>query len=115
MGGRYIMGRLSGKTALVTGGARGIGYEVSTRLAEEGAHVIIHYNSSEKEAQSLADLLSEKSLSCEIIQFDVSNYKDTEDKLEFLVKNHESIDILVNNAGAVSYTHLDVYKRQELH
>ena len=78
---------LSGKVALVTGGARGIGKAISEKLAHEGAHVIIHYNSSETEANELANKITTNGGSCEIIRFDISKYQETEDKLEFLIKN----------------------------
>ena len=48
---------LKGKTALVTGAARGLGRAIAIRLAEEGAFVVINYNGSKEKAEETAELI----------------------------------------------------------
>ncbi len=82
------------RTALVTGGARGIGREISKTLAERGERVLIHYNKSEAEAKQLAQELGTVALCADISQSEqvVSMAKKIEDEFG-------GVDILVNNAG----------------
>ena len=47
---------LKGKTALVTGAARGLGRAIAIRLAEEGAFVVINYNGSKEKAEETAEM-----------------------------------------------------------
>lgn len=79
------------KTALITGGSRGIGAACAVALADDGRHVVINYQHSKTEAQRLAAALSGAA-----IQADVSDA--TQVKRMFEV--HDSIDILVCCAGA---------------
>lgn len=91
-------GRLEGKVAIVTGGARGIGKGIATRFAAEGAKVIIA-DLKEKEA---ADTLNEiKSMGAEavFIKTDVTSSKSIEDMVSKTIDTYKKIDILVNNAG----------------
>lgn len=82
------------RTALVTGGARGIGREISKTLAARGERVLIHYNKSEAEAKQLAQELGTVALCADISQPEqvVSMAKKIEDEFG-------GVDILVNNAG----------------
>ncbi len=87
--------------ALVTGGSRGIGKAISLDLAKNNNHVIINYRSNKSEAQKTLDEIIKNGGSGEIIQFDVANLKETEQKLEQWKKQNKDkyIDILINNAG----------------
>jgi 3-oxoacyl-[acyl-carrier protein] reductase len=49
---------LKNKNAIVTGGSRGIGAAIATRLAEDGAHVVLTYNSSEGPAQAVVEAIT---------------------------------------------------------
>ncbi len=90
---------LKGKTALVTGGASGIGEAISSLLAKNGATVIINYNHSETKAKALSAKLSQDGLKCSIYKADVTAYKETQALVEEVIKEYGKIDILVNNAG----------------
>lgn len=94
---------LSGKTAIVTGGSAGIGFAISSRLAEAGANVMIVGRNIE-EAQKAADELSGKKLKAHAIQADVSKEDDVKNLVDKTVGQFGSIDILVNNAGIYPFS-----------
>jgi len=81
---------LSGKSALVTGGSRGIGRAIAAELADAGAQVVIGYRSGGEEAEEAASEIGGKA-----VQADVSNADDA----KRLVEEAGDVDILVNNAG----------------
>lgn len=89
------------KYALVTGGSRGIGRAVCVRLAQSGYRVIINYVSNAEEAQKTLELVREAGQDGEVLQFDVSDRRQTTEALEAWERNHpeEYIEVLVNNAG----------------
>jgi 3-oxoacyl-[acyl-carrier protein] reductase len=91
--------RMDRKTAIVTGGARGIGRSITESLADENYNVIINYNSSESEAKRLKAELLEKGKSVDIYRADVSKYEEAKSLIEFSKNRFGSIDVLVNNAG----------------
>lgn len=94
-----MSGVLSGKTALVTGGARGIGSAICSSLAEAGAHVIINYSRSESPATNLAETIKAKGGSASTVQFDVADSTAVQGRAKELQGQHGPITILVNNAG----------------
>ena len=69
---------LSGKTALVTGGSRGIGAAIVRRLGDAKAHVAINYAGDEAAAQRLADDIMASGGKAFIVQADVSSLADIE-------------------------------------
>jgi 3-oxoacyl-[acyl-carrier protein] reductase len=90
---------LRGRTALVTGGSRGIGAAISRALAEHGAAVAINYRERADDANNLAALLRQKGAHVMVAAADVSE-RDAVDRMVEAVKSElGSIDILVNNAG----------------
>jgi len=89
---------LSGKTAIVTGGAKGIGFGISYRLAEAGAHVLIA-DLDEAAAQKSVDELTAKGWSVKALKVDVSQEADIKNMVQTAVSTYGSLDIMVNNAG----------------
>jgi 3-oxoacyl-[acyl-carrier protein] reductase len=81
---------LEGKTALVTGGSRGIGAAVARELTRAGAAVVVGYRSGAEEAAAIASELGGRA-----VQADVSNADDA----KRLVEEAGELDVLVNNAG----------------
>jgi 3-oxoacyl-[acyl-carrier protein] reductase len=81
---------LAGKTALVTGGSRGIGAAIARELAAAGASVVVGYRSGADEAGSLAEEIGARA-----VQADVS----TPEEAARLVQEAGDVDVLVNNAG----------------
>jgi 3-oxoacyl-[acyl-carrier protein] reductase len=92
--------KLKGRTALVTGGSRGIGRAVAIALAEEGADVAINYVSSEAAAREVAEHVTDKvGRKAILAQADVSDYPDTFRMAQDVLGAFGHLDILVNNAG----------------
>ncbi|HHX29791.1 MAG TPA: SDR family oxidoreductase [Clostridiaceae bacterium] len=91
------------KTALITGGARGIGLAISETLAEEGYHVLINYFRSEKEARELLESLTDRGLSAALLRADVASPKDVRDMVAQALLEAGRIDVLVNNAGLAAW------------
>jgi NAD(P)-dependent dehydrogenase (short-subunit alcohol dehydrogenase family) len=94
------MATLQGKTALVTGASRGIGRATTLALAEAGAHVLVHYGRSVKEAESLVAEIQARGGRADAIAADLG----TPDGAARLAKQVRSIvgdrlDVLVLNAG----------------
>jgi len=91
--------RLRGRTALVTGGSRGIGAAISRALAEAGATVAINYRERADEANRLAEALRKADVHAITIAADVAQ-RDAVAKMVDIVKSEfGTIDILINNAG----------------
>ena len=83
------------KNVLVTGASRGIGRETARLFHENGYNVIINYNKSKTEADSLAAELKNSEAVCA----DVSDITAVRSMVEYVVKKYGSVDVLVNNAG----------------
>jgi 3-oxoacyl-[acyl-carrier protein] reductase len=91
------MSNQSGKIAIVTGGAGGIGSAICKKLAEEGAKVIITYNSNEERANKLKEELAGSDHS--ILYAPVNDSERLKQLALFIEEKYGKIDILVNNAG----------------
>ncbi len=89
---------LSGKVAIVTGGAAGIGYGISYRLAEARARVVIA-NRTARDASNAVLKLKKKGFKATAINTDVSMEESVKHLVEQTVKEFGHVDILVNNAG----------------
>ncbi len=93
------MSSLSGKTALVTGAARGIGRAVAVRLAAEGAAVAVNYRGSAEKAEETAEEIRAAGGSALTVQADVSDQKSVQEMFSRVLGEFGHLDILVNNAG----------------
>lgn len=96
---------LTHKRAIVTGGAMGIGFAISYRLAEAGASVVIVDMQSER-AQKASQELRTRGYQATFIQTDVSQEKEIQEMVRTVVGEVGGIDILVNNAGIYPATPL---------
>jgi 3-oxoacyl-[acyl-carrier protein] reductase len=96
--------KLKGRTALVTGGSRGIGRAVALALAEEGADIAVNYVSSETAARDVVDHARKMGRKAVLAQADVSDYPDTFRMAQDVLREFGHLDILVNNAGINSDT-----------
>jgi len=94
------VGRLfEGRVAVVTGGARGIGAAISTRLADRGAHVAAGYSRNRETAEKFAASVAEQGGSISLHQGNVGIPEDCERVVGEVLGEHGRIDFLVNNAG----------------
>ena len=90
---------LDGKSALVTGGSRGIGRAIAIKLAAEGAAVAINYAGNAKAAEEVKSIIEAAGGKAMIVQADVSNGESVDAMIKEVVDTFGGIDILVNNAG----------------
>jgi len=89
----------SGKTALVTGGSRGIGRALSLKLARNGANVAINYLSRESDAQKTKRLIEKLGVGCVLVQANVSEPSEVQAMIEATRRAFGSIELLVANAA----------------
>ncbi len=89
------------KTALVTGGSRGIGRAICLKMAEMGYHVLINYKTNTEEANKTLLLVEKAGMTGELLQMDVSDKNQVRDLLGSWIENNTEkyIEVLVNNAG----------------
>jgi len=90
---------LRGRTALVTGGSRGIGAAISRALAEAGAAVAINYRERTDEAKRLAEHLRKTGVNVITVRADVSLADAVSKMVDTARSELKTIDILINNAG----------------
>jgi 3-oxoacyl-[acyl-carrier protein] reductase len=93
------MSELNGKVALVTGGSRGIGAAIATRLAELGADVAITYAQSKERADEVVGQITAQGRRGQAIKADSASADEVVSAVEQVVDHLGSLDILVNNAG----------------
>lgn len=90
---------LTGKTAIVTGGSRGIGRAVSLLLAREGANVAIVYAGNTAAAEETKQQAEALGAAAAVFQCDVADEQAVADMVKAVKTQFGSVDILVNNAG----------------
>ena len=86
-------------TAIVTGGARGIGRSIVKEIAKKGIKVVINYNTSKEQAEKLQIELENEGYKVEIYKADVSKREEVQELIKYTKNKFGNIDILVNNAG----------------
>lgn len=90
---------LEGKTAIVTGGSRGIGRAICIELAKQGANVVTCYSSSADSANETVEMCKEYGVKAEAVKADVAINEEVAALISKVKSEYGSIDILVNNAG----------------
>ncbi len=93
------MGRLDGKTALITGASRGIGRAIAVELAREGAKVAINYQSNDAKAQEVVDEIKAVGGTCILLKANIAEPQEARAMVKKAAAQFGRLDILVNNAG----------------
>jgi len=95
---------LKDKTALVTGGSRGIGRAIAIALADEGANVAFTFKSAIEAAEKVKGEIESRGRKALAIQSDAKDINGAQQVVDRVVKELQRIDILVNNAGITKDT-----------
>ncbi len=109
------MKSLTGKTALVTGGSRGIGAAIALELGSYGANVVINYNHSRDHADKVVAEIASAGSKAVAIQADIAESEATRKLVEETIRHFGTIDILVNNAGITRDRSFRKMSEQEWH
>jgi pteridine reductase len=93
-------GSLTGKTVLITGGAKRVGAAIARQLHGAGANLAIHYRNSSREAETLAaELNGMRGGSAAIVQGELLDVASLPSLVEFAVRGFGGLDVLINNAS----------------
>lgn len=93
------MGLLTGKTALITGAARGIGKAIALKFAEEGANIAFTDLKIDENGEETRKEIEAKGVKCMAYASNAANFEETAEVVNKIKEDFGSIDILVNNAG----------------
>ena len=97
---------LTGRTALVTGGSRGIGRATALRLAQAGADVIVNFVTSQSDAREVTEQIASMGRRSATVKADVSEPEDISSMMEFIGNSFGNLDILVSNAASGGFRNL---------
>jgi len=92
-------GKLSGKTAIITGGDSGIGKAVALYFAKEGANIAICYLNEHDDANETLSLIQKENRECLLIPGDIGDEQHCKDAVKKVVDQFGKVDILINNAA----------------
>ena len=101
------MGKLTGKTAVITGASKGIGAGIALAFAKEGANVVVNYARGKDDAEKVAANIKGSGGKSITVQADVSKKADVDRLFAEATKAFGTVDILVNNAGVYEFAPLD--------
>lgn len=90
---------LNGKSAIITGGVRGIGKAIAEAFCKNGANVLLCYRSNDEAAQKTAEELKAYGTKVELLKGDVADPNFATEAVEKAKEEFGKIDVLVNNAG----------------
>jgi len=107
------MKNLQSRTAVVTGGSRGIGAAIAKRLALQGANVVITYHNSEAKAQSVVRQIEETDGSALAIAADSADPKAVRRAIDEAARVFGRLDILVNNAGIGLFNDISAFTDED--
>ncbi len=96
---------LDGRVALVTGSAKGVGRELLLSLADHGASVAVHYNTSDDEAADVAETVREDGGTAMTVGADVTDPEDVAGMFDTVEDELGGVDVLVNNVGNFAPAH----------
>jgi enoyl-[acyl-carrier protein] reductase III len=91
---------LQNKTALITGGSRGIGRAIAIRLAEQGADIIVNYVRHKRDAEETAAEVEKLGRTCLLVKANVANSEDVKKMFAAIADEFGHLDYLVSNAAS---------------
>ena len=103
---------LEGKVAIITGGTRGIGYDIVKKFLDNKAKVVL-FGSREESVNKAIDSLKEEGYDAFGLYPNLSNLDDVKKAYDEIITKYGKIDILVNNAGVSSATPFEKYTEEE--
>jgi 3-oxoacyl-[acyl-carrier protein] reductase len=101
------VGKLAGKTAVVTGASKGIGAGIAKALAKEGANVVVNYARAKEDAEKVSGEIQSSGGRSIIVQADVSKQADVDRLFAETKKAFGKVDVLVNNAGIYEFAPIE--------
>ena len=104
---------LTGKTAVVTGGSRGIGRAICIELAKQGANVVVNYSGSVDKAKQVVSEIEQLGAKAIAVQANVADSAAVDSMMKQAIEVFGTLDILVNNAGITRDNLLMRMKEQE--
>ncbi len=107
------MNRLQNKTAVVTGGSRGMGRAIVKELAAQGANVVFTYTSSADKAAAVAAEVRDAGGKAIAVKADNASHSEIVDAINTTVQQYGGVDILVNNAGIAQMKPFEEYTLQD--
>lgn len=90
---------LTGKTAIITGGSRGIGAAIARKFSAMGANIALIYAGNTEAAEETCQACAAQGVTARAYRCDVSNFQETKDTVAQIKKDFGTVHILVNNAG----------------
>jgi 3-oxoacyl-[acyl-carrier protein] reductase len=112
--GKHIMNtNLNGKVAFINGGSRGIGAAIARRLANEGATVVVGYQSSANAAETLVAEIAAQGGTASAIRADAADAAALTAAIDSVARRFGRIDILVNNAGVLVLGPIDQFALED--
>ncbi len=93
------MKKLENKTAIITGGSKGIGRGIVERFAKEGCNIAFTYLSSESSAEDVEKIVKSYGVKVKKYKSDASDFDQSNQLIDNVIKDFGTYDILVNNAG----------------
>jgi 3-oxoacyl-[acyl-carrier protein] reductase len=104
---------LQDKVAIVTGGSRGIGSAIAEDLANNGAKVVVNYNSSAEAAEAVVAKIVANGGTAIAVQANVGDFGEAQTLVKTAINEFGQVDVLVNNAGTTRDTLLMMMKEEQ--
>ena len=90
---------LKNKTVIITGSSRGIGSDIATLFAKEGANLVLNYRQDYTAASRLKDNLLQYNNNIEVFKADITQRNEVKQLFNQTIRSFKKIDVLINNAG----------------
>jgi 3-oxoacyl-[acyl-carrier protein] reductase len=110
-----VMGKLTDRVALVTGGSKGIGAGIAKALAAEGASVVVSYASSKAGADATVSDITADGGTAVAVGGDVTKAEEAQGLVDAAIESFGHLDIVVNNSGVWEYAPIDEITEEQFH